>query len=87
MEIPPTSTERVETQRQNEHKHLIALFHETVNLKNALKKQLTEAVDNLYLEELRYFTTNTILSTIPFILTHLITNYGEIEPDIVTEKN
>ena len=62
------------------------LFYKTANLGNALKKQLMEAIDELYLEELRNLTTNSIVSTIPFILTHLTTNYGEIEPDTVTEK-
>ena len=50
------------------------------------KKQISEAVDELYLEELRHPTTNTILLSILLILDHLITNYGEIEPDHVTEK-
>ena len=86
MEIPPTFTERVEVRRRNEHKRLIAHFHATVNLENTLKKQLTEAIDELYLEELRDCTTNLILSLIPFILSRIITNHGEIEPDTVTDK-
>ena len=64
----------------------MALFHETVNIENALKKQITESIEDLYLEELRDTTTNTILATVPFILSHLFTNYGEIEPDSVTDK-
>ena len=86
LNIPPATSERVETRRRAEHKRDLALYHETINLENALKKQITEAVDELYLEELRDPTTNTILSSVPFILDHLITNYGEIEPDNVTEK-
>ena len=85
LEIPLTSIDCVERRRRNKHKRLIDLFHETVNLENALKKQLTEAIDGLYLEELRDSMTYAILSPISFILAHLITNYGEIEPDTVTE--
>ena len=84
--IPPNATERTEKRLRDEYKRLMALFHETVNLENALKKQITGTIDDLYLEELRDSTTNTILFTIPFILNHLFTNYGEIEPDNVTEK-
>ena len=64
----------------------MALYHETINIENALKKQISESVEELYLEELRDPTTNTILATVPFILNHLITNYGEIEPDTLSEK-
>ena len=86
LNIGPNASEYVERNRRHEHKSDLATFHETVQLENALKKQITETVDELYLEELRDPTTNTILSSIPFILAHLITNYGEIEPENVTEK-
>ena len=86
LTIPPTISERSENRRQSKQKHNLALYHETINSENALKKQITEAVNELYLEELRDATTNTILSNVTFILDHLITNYGEIEPDAVAEK-
>ena len=86
LHIPPNITERNEARRRSEHKKEMALFHETVNLENALKRQISEAVDELYLEELRDPTTNTILSNVPTILSHLITNYGDTDPDTVTEK-
>ena len=34
--IPPNATERTEKRRRDEHRRLMALFHETVNLENAL---------------------------------------------------
>ena len=68
--IPPACTERTENRRRDQHEKDLQLFHDTLNLKNALKKQITEAVDSLYLEELRDPTTNTILSSIPDILQH-----------------
>ena len=86
LHIAPATSERVENRRRQQQKRDLAVFHETVQLENALKKQITESVDELYLEELRDPTTNTILSTIHFILTHLITNYGDIEPESVTQK-
>ena len=86
LNIGPNTSKRVERNRRHEHKSDLATFHETVQLENALKKQITKTVDKLYLEELRDPTTNTILSSIPFILAHLIKNYGEIEPETITEK-
>ena len=34
--IPPNATERTEKRRRDEHKRLMALFHEIVNIENAL---------------------------------------------------
>ena len=84
--LPVACSERTENRRRDEHEKALALFHETLNLKNALKKQLSEAIDDLYLEELRDPTTNTILLGIPEILEHLFNNYGDIDADAITEK-
>ena len=83
---PPDATECSEKRHRDEHKRLMELFHETVNLEHTLKKRITGSVEDLYLEELRDPTTNTILSSIPFILNHLFTNHDKVEPDSVTEK-
>ena len=48
--------------------------------------QITEAAEKMYLEELRDPITNTVLANVPFILSHLITNYGETDPNTVIEK-
>jgi hypothetical protein len=84
--IPNASSERTETRLRNEHKRLLSLCHETITVENALKKQISETVEDLYLEELRDDVTNTILQPIHVILTHLLTNFGEIESDALTEK-
>lgn len=84
--IPVASSDQTETRLRNEHKRQLALLHETINVENALKKQISETIDDLYLEELRDPVTNTILQSIPVILTHLLTNHGEIESDTLTEK-
>ena len=47
--IAPTVSERVEIRRRIEHKQSLAIFHEIVHLENALKTQITESVDQLYL--------------------------------------
>lgn len=54
------------------------LFRETVNLENALKSQITEALDRDYIEELRDTTSNTFNDDILTILTYLMTNYGDV---------
>ena len=40
----------------------------------------------MYLEELRDPITNTVLANVPFILSNLVTKYGEIDPDTVAKK-
>ena len=59
--IPPAATERTEKRRREQHKKDLALYHETINLEKALKKQISTAINELFLEELRDPTTNTIL--------------------------
>ena len=86
LNLPAPASERTEKRRRDQHKKDLATYHETIHIENALKKQISETVDELYLEELRDPTTNTILHDIPTILRHLLTNYGEIDPDGPTDK-
>ena len=72
--IPNALSDRTETRLRNEHKRLLSLCHETITVENALKKQISKAIDELYLKDLRDTTTNTILHDILTILSYLITN-------------
>ena len=56
----------------DDHKHDKKLFHETINIEFALKKQISEAIDEVYM------VTNTITDNIPTILQYLFNNYGDI---------
>ena len=49
--IPPTTSEQVENRQQKQHEKDISLYGETIFLENALKKQISDAIDELYLEE------------------------------------
>ena len=71
---------------QLDHKKATDLYHETVDLDNAFKKQITDAIEGIYLEELRDAMTNTIVHTIPQIFDHLYTAYGDITSEALRER-
>ena len=58
--LPPNLTEHNEIRRRADHKKRMTFFHDMVNIENALRKQISEAVDELSLKELRDTITNTI---------------------------
>ena len=84
--IPPGTTNHIATIMREDHKKELQAYHETIDLENALKKQISEAIDEPYLKELRDVTTNTILLNIPTILDYLFTNYGVITEDTLEDE-
>ena len=68
------------------HKKAITLFHKTVNLENALKKQITDCLNKVYYKDILDRTTNTLLLSIPDILDHLFTHYGEVEASTLIQE-
>ena len=58
----------------------ISLFCTTLDVERALMNHLVAAIDLEYLQELLDDVTNTITQTIPEILSHLITAYGQVDP-------
>ena len=82
--IPPGTPQHATTTTKEQHTEELLLYQETVDLENSLQKQITEAVENDYLEELRDRTTNTILHDIPFILEYLFNNYGDINYSVLS---
>ena len=77
--IPPGTTQHASQVLRDTHKKQVTLFHQTIDLDNALKKQITDALDKEYYDDLLDRTTNTILQPIPDILDFLFTNFGEVE--------
>ena len=84
--IPNGATQHIVNTLRDQNKEAVALYHETTDLDNALKKQITDAIEPAYLDELRDSTTNAITSTIPDILSFLFSNYGDITPETILEK-
>ena len=84
--IPPGTTQHASTLLRKQHKKAIVLFHQTTDLENALKKQITDSIDNCYYKDIVDCTTNTITHDIPFILNYFFTNYGEVEAETLYAK-
>jgi hypothetical protein len=78
--VIPTGTAHHEAVRlREEHSENIRLFRETVDVQNALMKQIINTVENDYLKELYNDITSTITKTIPEVLDFLFTRYGEVD--------
>ena len=65
--------------RREEHVEAIRLFRETVDVKNALMKQITATIDGKYIKELKNTLTDSITRPIHEVLTFLITRYGNVD--------
>jgi hypothetical protein len=69
------------------HKEQLREWREHTSMQNALKKQVLEAVDPIYLRALRNRHTGYANHTIREILTHLIDAYGLITPIDLKKNN
>ena len=70
-----------------EHKELRRIYDTCVNVDIALKKQLIEAVDELYLEEKRNRYTGYLAVSTKDLITHLLRRYGKISPGDLNRCN
>jgi hypothetical protein len=68
---------------REEHVEEVRLFREVLGVEQAIKKQLTAALDPEYLAELRHADSNTIMLPIPEILEHLFTHYGQVDSTVL----
>ena len=59
----------------------IALYRESLDIEQALIKQIVNAIDDEYLQELRNDITNAIDGRIPDIMDSLFTVFGDVEPE------
>ena len=79
LNIPQGTAHHEAVRLRDEHHENIRVFRETLQVEKALIKQIVVAVDPEYLRELRNEMTNTITLTVPEILDHLITCYGQVD--------
>ena len=63
----------------------IALYRESLDIEQALMKQIVNAIDDAYLQELRNDTTNAIEGRIPDIMDFLFTAFGDVEPEDISK--
>ena len=72
----------------SQHKEDLREWREYTNVQKALVKQLTSAIDRVYLAEIRNPHTGYNNTTLRQILAHLFTNYGSISPqDLLDNEN
>ena len=70
-----------------EHKENRRIFDNCTNVDHALKKQLVEAVDEIYLEEQRNRYTGYLTVTSRDLITHLLRRYGKISASDISRCN
>ena len=68
------------------HDRAMKKYKETLNVERALKAQIVEALDPIYIKTLKNPHTKKIHQSIPDILTFLFTRYGEIDDQTQSEK-
>ena len=82
--IPLNSTAAQITSLRKEHDDATKVFHQYINVDKALKQQLIEAVDDLYLKALRNkyvgFSNQSFLT----MIAHLYLHYAKISPSDLT---
>ena len=50
--IPTGTAQHASNALRNDHKKAIQLYHKTIDLENALKKKICDAIEDIYLDEL-----------------------------------
>ena len=86
LQIPVGTAQHVAIRLKEEHRENIRVFRESLDVQQALIKQIVTAVDEEYLQELRNETTNAITADIPTILAHLTLAYGEVDSEDLKKK-
>ena len=76
--IPPLATIHMTATLQQQHRDDVRIFRECQAVEAALRQQLVQAVDRVYLEVLRDPHTNAINRPLRGIIQHLMDGYGNV---------
>ena len=76
--IPPGTAMHVANRLKEDWNKEVALFRETVDLENALKKQIIAAIEPQYLDDRRNQDTNSITEPINDLIAYLFQCYGNV---------
>ena len=79
--IPAGTTNHEASRLHRQHTEDLREFREAIDVKQALIKQIVEAVDTTYLKSLRNTDTNTINKEVYEILAYLFRRYGKVTPE------
>ena len=83
--IPPGTTQHESTRLRNEHKELIKLYRETVDVEKSMIKQVVATIDSKYLKPLRNADSNSINVPLHDVLDFLFARYGKVTGDTLDD--
>ena len=84
--VPPNIVPEMVMMMHNQHKEHVRVFREVQGVENALRQQITSAIEQDYLMALRNRPTNSITLPIYAIIKHLFTMYGKVSPTKLLAK-
>ena len=84
--VPVGTTAVASSNMERTYKEDIRVFREVTGVENALKQQLTRAVDSAFLDTIRDQVTFVLVGTIADNLTFLFTTYGKVTPETLNEE-
>ena len=73
-------------QQKATHEETLRLYLECQAVEQALRVQLIEAIDSIYLDALRNSDTDMIHDSLPKIMDHLMKNYGQVTLEDMHDK-
>ena len=90
--LTPQQITNMTPEQRNElrqlHQDALVEFHQVEQVDSALKQYITDSVPEDYLLELRNDTTKKLTGTIPQIMQHLFSTYGNLTaPSLVDKQN
>ena len=85
--IPPVATGSQISELVRQHKELLQIWKEHLNMDKALHQQLLVIFDNMYLKSLRNRMTGFANVTTMQLIQHLYTTYQYITPGDLTDNN
>jgi hypothetical protein len=77
--IPAGTAHHEAVRLRDEHREAIQLFRESIDVKNALMKQITMSIEPKFIKELKNPHTDTITQPIYDVLAFLMTRYGHVD--------
>ena len=84
--IPAGTTAVASNNMEREYKEQLRSFREVIGVENALKQQLTKAVDSAFLDTIRDPVTFVLQGTIADNLEFLFDTYGKVTPETLGEE-
>lgn len=86
LTVPQGTAQHAATILRLCHKKATDLYHKTVDVDNTLWRQIINAVESMYLNELQDVRTNMIVHSLPQIFAHLYAAYGDITSETLKER-